>query len=200
MVVEGRLVITVFLNPSAGATATDRPAVLADLFAAAGAAVRFVTLGPETDTAAEVGDAVADGARAVVAAGGDGTVSSVASGLVGTTTPFGVLPLGTLNHFAKDIGVPLDLPLAVKAIVDEHTTRVDVGEVNGSPFVNNSSIGLYPDVVVERERLRQRGHRKWLAAALAAGAAVLGDYRGILVRVPSAEGGGRARPPLVVVR
>src|SRR5207237_165954 len=85
-----------------------------------------------------------------------------------------------------------------KAIVDRHTARVDVGEVNGRPFLNNSSIGLYPDLVVERERLRQRGHRKWIAGALAV-AAILRNYRGILVRLTSAEATGRARTPFMFV-
>jgi YegS/Rv2252/BmrU family lipid kinase len=103
------------------------------------------------------------GYKTVVAAGGDGTVSSVASALVGTQASLGVLPLGTLNHFAKDAGIPLALDAAVETIIAGHTKLVDVGEVNGRIFVNNSSIGLYPAIVAERSELQRRGMSKWLA-------------------------------------
>ena len=89
----------------------------------------------------------------VVAAGGDGTVSSVATGLVNTGVPLGVIPLGTRNHFAKDIGIP-DVPTAIKVIAEGHTRLVDIGEVNGHVFVNNSSIGLYPEMVTDRKSLK----------------------------------------------
>src|SRR5688572_21398888 len=97
---------------------------------------------------------------AIVAAGGDGTVSAVAAGLVGTDVPLAVIPLGTLNHFSKDLGIR-DLESAIAAIAAGHTKRVDVGEVNGKTFINNSSIGLYPEMVIQRDRLRKRS--KWLA-------------------------------------
>lgn len=103
------------------------------------------------------------GYHTIVAAGGDGTVSAVASALVGTDTALGVLPLGTFNHFAKDAGIPLNLDAAVETIIAGHTKQVDVGEVNGRIFVNNSSIGLYPAIVAERSELQRRGMRKWLA-------------------------------------
>lgn len=105
---------------------------------------------------------------AVVAAGGDGTVSAVAAGLAGTGVALGVIPLGTLNHFAKDLGIR-DLASAVKAIAAGKTRRVDVGEVNGKVFINNSSIGLYPEMVIERDHERRRnGRGKWMAMMRAA--------------------------------
>lgn len=101
---------------------------------------------------------------AVVAGGGDGTVSAVASQLVDTETPLGVLPLGTLNHFAKDLGMPLARDEAVDALARGTVESVDVGEVNGRIFINNSSLGLYPDIVREREHRQKRlGHGKWRA-------------------------------------
>ncbi len=108
----------------------------------------------------------------IVAGGGDGTIGTVASALVGTNTALGVLPLGTLNHFAKDLKVPLSVEEAVRNIIDGNEMLVDVGEVNGHIFVNNSSIGLYPDIVRDRERQQRRlGRGKWRSfvwAALAA--------------------------------
>lgn len=102
-------------------------------------------------------------ANVVVAGGGDGTLSEVASYLAGTEKLFGVLPLGTLNHFAKDLDIPLELGAAVDNIAAGNTVAIDVGEVNGRVFLNNSSIGLYPRVVAQREAQRKYGRSKWLA-------------------------------------
>lgn len=113
------------------------------------------------------------GVDAVVAAGGDGTVSAVAAGLVGTDVALGVIPLGTLNHFAKDLGIK-DVQTAIEMIAAGTTKRIDVGEVNGRVFINNSSIGLYPEIVMERETTRRHnGRSKWLAMLLAAWHTVL---------------------------
>src|SRR5215212_650870 len=100
----------------------------------------------------------------VVVGGGDGTINTVAGVLAGTGIPLGVLPLGTLNHFAKDLGIPLDLDGAVAVIGTADPRPVDVAEVNGRVFVNNSSIGIYPYMVLDRERRRaQHGQAKWVA-------------------------------------
>ena len=106
--------------------------------------------------------------RAVVAAGGDGTLNAVASVLAGTGIALGVLPLGTLNHFAKDLGIPLDADAAAAVIAGGHTVEVDVGEVNGQVFINNSSLGLYPQIVRHRDTQQRRlGRGKWPALAWA---------------------------------
>lgn len=134
---------------------------------------------------------------AVIAAGGDGTVSAVAAGLVGTGVALGVIPLGTLNHFAKDLGIR-DLRTAIDAIAAGATRRVDVGEVNGRVFVNNSSIGLYPEMVAERDHEPHRGVRKWIAMTRAALRTVL---RFPLLHVAIALAGGvfSAHTPFVFV-
>jgi diacylglycerol kinase family enzyme len=105
---------------------------------------------------------------AVVACGGDGSIRTVASVLAGTNVPLGVLPLGTLNHFAKDLGLPLNIEEGAKIIATGYRRAVDVGEVNGRVFINNSSIGVYPSLVVKRDRRRRKiGESKWTAAVLA---------------------------------
>ena len=103
----------------------------------------------------------------VVVGGGDGSISSAASVLAGSDIPLGILPLGTLNHFARDLGLPLDLQDAVRVIASGRVCPVDVGEVNGRVFLNNSSLGLYPQLVAERDRYRRHGPTRWLAAAVA---------------------------------
>jgi diacylglycerol kinase family enzyme len=102
----------------------------------------------------------------VVAGGGDGTVSALAGVLAGTNAAIGVLPMGTLNHFAKDVGIPRHLEAAVRNIFTGQVTNVDVGEVNGHVFVNNSGIGFYPYFVRQREEQEQHGHAKRVAFVL----------------------------------
>ena len=99
----------------------------------------------------------------IVAAGGDGTVNSVAAAVIDSGKILGVLPLGTLNHFARDLGIPFDLEAAARTIVDGQTIEVDVAEVNNRIFLNNSSLGLYPMIVREREKIQRLGYRKWPA-------------------------------------
>lgn len=125
---------------------------------------------------AQTGDAVerlaaraAEGDAVVIAAGGgDGTISTVASALVNTDKALAVLPLGTLNNFSKDLQIPQDLDGAVRLMTNGDTRLVDVGEVNGKYFINNSSIGLYPHIVKRREQQQRLGWGKWWAAAWAA--------------------------------
>ncbi|MFJ3054664.1 diacylglycerol/lipid kinase family protein [Herbaspirillum sp. NPDC087042] len=116
--------------------------------------------------------AVADQVPVVAVGGGDGSINAVASTLLAAATchsALGVLPLGTLNHFAKDLNIPLDLDEAIANIATGRRLRVDSGEVNGQAFINNSSLGLYPDIVREREKQQARlGRGKWLAFAWAA--------------------------------
>lgn len=114
-----------------------------------------------------VADALEAGADAVIAGGGDGTVSAVANGLAGRDTPMGILPLGTLNHFAKDAGVPLDLEPALDAVFGGRTGAFDAGEVNGHIFLNNASLGLYPLIVRLRQQHVTRGPAKWVVAVWA---------------------------------
>src|SRR3954447_6264864 len=148
--------VLVLLNAAAAGADEAAPARRVDevraAFAPTGveAEVRAVPADRLTATPPEAASAPGGKVAGVVAAGGDGTVSAVASALAGTDRVMGVLPAGTLNHFAKDLRLPLTLADAARVIAAARTTGVDVGEVNGRCFVNNSSIGLYPHVVVKR--------------------------------------------------
>jgi diacylglycerol kinase family enzyme len=142
--------------------------------------------------------ALDNGSSAVVAAGGDGTVGAVAGELVGTSVPLGVLPAGTLNHFARDLGIPFDLPDAARVIAEGRITRVDVGEVNGRFFLNNSSIGFYPLMVSRRQSLEERGVPKPLAMPAAVISALM-RFPNLTVRVTAENSDVVARTPLVFV-
>ena len=154
----------VIVNASAGGGCDeDWAAKLVSQFAQVGIRAR-VTLaknGDELSTATQ--SAINDGVGVVVGGGGDGTLNAIVSHLVGTEIVFGILPLGTLNHFAKDLGVPLDLEAAINTIATGRKVQVDVAEVNGNIFVNNSSIGLYPQIVRHREQQQRLGRSKWNA-------------------------------------
>jgi diacylglycerol kinase family enzyme len=110
--------------------------------------------------------AIKNGAKAIGVAGGDGTINSIASVLVGTKIPLLVIPFGTLNHFARDIGVPTKLEEALDLFETGQPLTIDVGEVNGHYFLNNSSVGIYSRLVNEREK-HEKHLGKWLAFALA---------------------------------
>ena len=91
----------------------------------------------------------------IIVGGGDGTLNTAAHLLVDTDTVLGVLPLGTFNGFATDIGMPRDLEQAVEVIGRGKIITVDVGEINGRVFLNNVCVGVYPYAVRRRELYRR---------------------------------------------
>jgi len=143
--------------------------------------------------------AIDGGCGMIVAGGGDGTVSAIAGMVAGTDITFGVLPFGTLNHFAKDLGIPLEIDDAVRVLAGGHTIQADVGEVNGRVFVNNSSIGLYPHIVKHREQQQERlGRSKWVALAWAT-LTMLGRYPFIDVHISTDGDEIVTRTPLIFI-
>ncbi|MGI4732075.1 MAG: diacylglycerol/lipid kinase family protein [Janthinobacterium lividum] len=136
------------------------------------------------------------GAPTVVVGGGDGTLGSAAGALVGSDTALGILPLGTRNHLALDLGIPSDLPGAARLIGARPVRRIDVGRVNDRIFVNNASVGLYPALVRRRDGLAAP---KWLAA-LPAAVGALGRMRHHRLRLawPGSDGRGVVTPLLFV--
>ncbi len=155
----------VLINAAAGGGYdTAWVTALAQRFRQHGLAAQIVLASSGAELIAGAQQALAAGARMVVAGGGDGSINAVASTLVGTSTALGVLPLGTLNHFARDMRIPLALDEAVANLAQGHAVAVDVGEVNGRIFLNNSSLGIYPDIVRDREQQQRRfGRSKWAA-------------------------------------
>lgn len=162
--------IFVVLNDHAGGQAEDGiETKLGEQFRAHGVECRILKIGHGPDLGELLAGNHVGKNAIVVAGGGDGTINAVAAEVVGTGRTLGVLPLGTLNHFAKDLGIPLDLEGAVRTVVQGRVEKVDVGEVNGRVFVNNSGLGIYPQVVAGREaQQKRRGTAKWTAFARAA--------------------------------
>ncbi|HMA00783.1 MAG TPA: diacylglycerol kinase family protein [Gemmatimonadaceae bacterium] len=176
--------VPVIINAGAGNPhIEDRSQEVTALFRAGGmlADIRLARTGADIDRLLR--EAVRERPRLLVAAGGDGTISTAAAALAGTDITLGVLPFGTLNHFAKDLGIPLELEASVTNIVQDNVIAVDVGEVNGHIFINNSSLGLYPDMVRDRERQQSRlGRGKW-RSFLWASLSVLRRFPFLIVRI-----------------
>ncbi len=137
------------------------------MFEKSGVSLRTEKVGEGADITTLVGDAASQGVTAVIAGGGDGTLNAVAQGLRDTPVPMGILPLGTLNHLARDLKVPLEIDRAIDALRDSREVTIDLGEVNGRVFLNNSIIGLYPAYRFARDTRERRGWARWRAIASA---------------------------------
>ena len=175
---------TLFFNPSSGKKLGE--SVLGELQAAAsGAGLEVIELTRAIDCTAEVKKRLQRGLRLFVAAGGDGTVNNVVQALVNTDAALGVIPAGTYNHFARDLGIPLDWKEALETITDGRDQQVDVGRVNDRYFVNNLSIGLYPELVARREE-KGRDYPRWKARLFAA-YGTLRKYPHVTLRIDSAH-------------
>jgi diacylglycerol kinase family enzyme len=157
--------LPVIINGAAGLGHTEAECDnLKTIFRSTGVEARIFAARSGEDLRAIAERVAQDKPATVVAGGGDGTISAVASVLAGSDIALGVLPLGTLNHFAKDLRIPLDVTEAARTIAAAHVVNVDVGEVNGRVFLNNSSLGLYPDIVRGRQhQQRLLGRGKWPA-------------------------------------
>jgi diacylglycerol kinase family enzyme len=191
--------IAVVLNGSSGkrdcAAAAKR---LEEIFTAADREARITVAESGDQIRSAMEEAVNGGCETLVAGGGDGTINTAAQVVIGREVPLGILPLGTLNHFAKDLGIPLDLDEAAKVVLDGIVCKVDAGEVNGRIFLNNSSLGVYPAVVRLRERYQATGLSKWIAA-LWASLTVLRRNSFLAVRITAEEQAIVRRTPFVLV-
>jgi diacylglycerol kinase family enzyme len=155
-----------FLNPSAGAKhPVAEISALQEAAEEGGLEVVRITRG--VDVSAIIRRQMKEGRKLFVAAGGDGTIGHVIQPLVNSEAMLGVIPLGTFNHFAKDVGIPLDWRTALEIALSGTTRQVDAGRVNERFFVNNLSIGLYPELVARREE-RGRDYPRWKARIYAA--------------------------------
>ena len=151
----------IIANPDAAALLREKNPEKALQGAVPQARVELVEARSLTKAAQE---AVEAGSRLVIAAGGDGTVNAVAAALVQTPAALGILPLGTMNHFARDVGLPVDVASAAANLAHPQIRLVDVGRVGGIFFVNNASFGLYPQVVERRDAIMEELRRgKWPA-------------------------------------
>lgn len=171
---------TLFVNPQSGARLPLEE--LAE--AAREGGLEVIPLSPEVDIAGKVRDGLQRDRTVFVAAGGDGTVNSVIQGLINhPEAAVAVIPTGTYNHFARDLGIPLEWREALDVALRGRRRTVDTGRVNDRFFINNLSMGLYPDLVRRREE-RGRDYPRWKARTYAL-YMTMRKYRHVTITVES---------------
>lgn len=192
--------VEVMINASSGATDKEEACRrLSDIFGSSGRVARITLARSGSELAACARRAARGPAQTIVAGGGDGTINAVASAVADTGKALGVLPLGTFNYFARNLRIPLDLEGAARNLIEGHAVPVDVGEINGRLFLNNSSLGLYPSILREREQVYRRWGRSEWAAYLSVALTVARPRHLLNVRL-STDGKVLARrTPLVFV-
>lgn len=150
-----------------------------------------------------VTEAVVQSARArggvVVAAGGDGTINTVAQATLGSGCAFGVLPLGTFNYFSRAHGIPSDTEEACRILLGARAFQVQVGRVNDRIFLVNGSLGLYPQLLEEREQAKRRLGRNRLVAIGAALKTLFTAHRRLRLDIESKQGSRSVVTPTLFV-
>ena len=157
--------ICILLNAGSGKreSGTDATAIR-KAFASRGAQISLKLIRKGTQLQAETRKAVTEGFKIIVAAGGDGTICAVAAALRGSKVTMGILPLGTFNFFARSLELPQDIDAAVQIILDGRAAPFRVASINGEVFLNNASLGAYPEILKTREEIYQRWGRSRPAA------------------------------------
>lgn len=153
-----------FLNKRAGSFSPDEEEDLRSRAAEAG--LRIVEVTPGVDVRRTVRESLDAGLRSFVVAGGDGSIHHVAQALVGTEGVLGIVPVGTVNHMARDLELPMDWREALEVAIRGRIRQIDTGRINGVAFLNSVMIGIYPRITEYRERFRCT-HSKWRAYAKA---------------------------------
>jgi diacylglycerol kinase family enzyme len=180
----------------------DEQAVMAGVFTQAGRAFEFLPI----DDPQQIGEVARRAVRlakerggVVVAAGGDGTINAVARAVLGSGCPFGVLPQGTFNYFGRGHGIPQDTDAAARALVGASVLPVQVGQVNGRAFLVNASLGLYPQLLEDREAWKQQFGRSRLVAFVSGMASLLQARRQLHLQIESAGQVAALRTPTLFV-
>lgn len=196
----GMNVIVVFNQKAGTSDSSDAPSkdALQAAFSKAGVAADIRPVESE-GVATALRQAIKERPDVLYAAGGDGTISSAAGLLADTPLTLGVLPLGTLNHFARDVGIPADWQEAIAALARGRIECVDVAEVNDHVFINNCSLGSYAEAVHRRDSLRrEKGHGKWPAMFMASWT-VFRELRRAKLQITTSETTLTLRAPFVLV-
>lgn len=187
---EARSFFFVVNSGSGKQTATGTIAILRDVMAATGHRFEIAAAGPgELDEcAARMAARATDAAGVLVAIGGDGTLRSVAQLAIERQLPFGVVPTGTFNYFGRSFGIPGEPREAAGALLTARERAVQVGLVNERVFLVNASVGLYPELLEDREAFKRRFGRNRFVALCSGIATLLRDHRPLLLRFQQENG------------
>lgn len=172
------LPITVLMNASSGSTDKSAARIAVDtVLRAEGRNVELFLARRPRDLPMLARQAADTRPGILVAAGGDGTLNAVASAAHAHGLPFAVIPLGTFNYFARNLGIPLDSMSAARVILEGCVRRMPIGQVNGRLFLNNASIGLYRRLIEHRELHKKRFGRNRFVALLSGLVTLLREHR-----------------------
>ncbi|MGI8955343.1 MAG: diacylglycerol/lipid kinase family protein [Chthoniobacterales bacterium] len=151
--------IEIILNKGSGShEAQDSREILTKVFRESGRSFSIsVASGDEIGRLAR--EKAKSDCEVLVAGGGEGTICGVAKAAREHGKTLGVLPLGTFNYFAKNLGIPLELEEAARVILEGKPVRASVLDLDGRLVLNNSSIGIHPAVLMQRRKLYRRGGR-----------------------------------------
>jgi diacylglycerol kinase family enzyme len=190
--------IAVIINSSAGPSSANESLKIEKSFRQKNVNIKMFEA--EGDNISEiVSSALKSDADVIVAAGGDGTINSVINSITDKDIPFGIIPIGTLNHLAKDADIPIGINEAAEVIIHKNIKMTDLAEVNGHYFVNNSSVGIYPKIVLQRENDMERlGYGKWFSM-LRAVINVFWNYRILNLRIVSDETRTEIKTPFIFI-
>ena len=136
---------------------------------------------------------------AVVAVGGDGTINAVAQAAYVENCPLGVVPQGTFNYFARTHGIPADVAAATQALLRSAPVPVQVGMINEHIFLVNASVGLYPELLQDREAYKARFGRSRVVAFAAALATLLARHRQLQLHIERSSGARDVKTPTLFV-
>ena len=178
--------VPLYYNPNAGSWEKMRESIGND------SRISLQPVSPE-EMVKRITSSVQQGVTRILVSGGDGTIALAATQLAGKATELAIIPAGTLNHFARRIGIPIQAEEALQIALNSKARPVDVGYVNDSLFINTSSVGAYPTFVRSREYLENRMH--YFPASIIAGLRRLVRFRSIRIKLA----GKLLHTPLVFV-
>ena len=190
------------VNSASGSNDSDatRAAIEAAL-AAAGRTGEFLWAGPGElpRVARQAAETALARRSAVVAVGGDGTLNTVAQAALAQGCVMGVVPQGTFNYFGRTHGIPTDAAEATRALLRASPVPVQVGLINERVFLVNASLGLYPELLQDREAYKARFGRSRLVALVSSVVTLLGRHRQLRLRIEHAGTARNVRTPTLFV-
>lgn len=202
-IVNRASVLFVLLNEGSGSDDKERTkASIARVFDEAGQRYEFICVSDPTkliESAQQVAERVKKDGGALIVAGGDGTISCVATVALEAQCPFGVIPMGTFNYFARANHISEDPAEAAAALLSAATRPAQVGQLNDAIFLVNASLGLYPDLLEEREQFKRRFGRSRFVAFGAALVTLFREHRQLALELVHDDDHEYIRTPTLVV-
>jgi diacylglycerol kinase family enzyme len=172
------------------------------IFAAAHRPHEFILIersGQVQEVARRAAESAVASGGAVIVAGGDGTINAVVQAVLPTRRPFGIIPQGTFNYSSRAHGIPLEAAEAASALLTARLKPVQVGVVNDRVFLVNASLGLYPELLQDREEYKQQYGRRRSVALWSGLRTLMREHRQWVVEVEYEQGAEQLRTPSIFI-